>query len=37
MIKMKTKQQTKQLKKQRQDKQNRKLLSYYLLLQEKEN
>jgi len=34
---MKTKQQTKQLKKQRQDKQNRKLLSYYLLLQEKEN
>ena len=34
---MKTKKETKQLKKQRQEKQNRKLLSYYLLLQEKEN
>jgi len=33
---MKTKKETKQLKKQRQEKQNRKLLSYYLL-QEKEN
>jgi len=34
---MKTKKETQQLKKNRKEKQNRKLLTYVLLLQEKEN
>ena len=34
---MKTKKETKKLKKQRKEKENKKLLTYILLLQDKEN
>jgi len=34
---MKTKKETKELKKNRKEKENKKLLTYILLLQEKEN